>query len=226
MLVSNHSLILQKLTYSELEKACEYDTFTQNICNTDNFWRSHLLKHYNVDGKNAIAMLEFWGFKSLKELDKYLFDYGKDAKRVVQMYLYEFIDEILNACLNNKFYVQKDDSGYEIFLGISRQMRRTIPQLVLTKTNFYLIFFYSDIQSSFGNVFITIEEGNEWIYVEPFYVNKEVLERYGGPIYTRKQDVKPGEDYRGYYVNHIKLAEKTQRIWEKYATSKWPKLLE
>lgn len=226
------SLILQKLTYSELEKACEYDTFTQNICNTDNFWRSHLLKHYRVDGETSKFMMIFWGFKSLKDLDKYLFDYGDNVQRVIAMYNNvsksgnsNFIDIIISNSLNDRFFVKEGHSDFAIFIGISQQMRRTIPQLILTKTNSYLIFFFSDVRTAFGEFFITIEEGNEWTYIEPYFVKKEDLEWYGGPIHARKQDVAPGEDYVSKFLNHIKLAEKTQRIWERYATSKWPKFL-
>lgn len=198
-------VILLKLKYPDLVNACEYDDFTKSICNDENFWKSYLLKNYNVTGREANNFSIFLHFDKLKDLTEYFYNFGEDVKYVLRMLRYKSIDTYIGRSLRDQYFTREANF-------LHKYMRREIPKLILNNTDEYTIFYFSTIRNTFGDFFIEVESEFKWILVEPKYLNKSKLLPGRAPVQARKIDVEEGADWKHMFwpVEQLKKHAATQ----------------
>ena len=204
-------VILLELKYPDLVNACEYDDFTKSICNDENFWKSYLLKKYNVTGKETANFSIFLHFDKLRDLTEYFYSFGEDVKYVLRMLRDKVIDTYIGDSLRDPYFVNEANF-------LHKHMRREIPRLILNNTDEFTIFYFSTIKGAFGDFFIEVKPELKWILINPKYLNKVKLLSGRAPVQARKTDVEEGVDW-------------TQNYWpvetlRKYAANQWAKLEE
>ena len=202
-------VILLELKYPDLVNACEYDDFTKSICNDENFWKSYLLKNYNVTGNEAAKFLGFFHFDKLKDLTEYFYNFGEDVKYVFRMLRDKIVDTYIGYSLRDPYFNREANF-------LHKYMRREIPRLILNNTDEFTIFYFSTIRNTFGSFFIEVEPEFQWILVEPKYLNKSKLLPGRTPVRARKTDVAEGVDWTHNFWPVVQLKE--------YAANQWAKL--
>ncbi len=204
-------VILLGLKYEDLINACEYDDFTKSICNDENFWRSYLLKQYQVTGDETRRFSIFLHFDKLKDLTEYLNSFGEDVIYVLTMLRDKIIDTYIGDTLRDPYF--KDEANF-----LHKHMRREIPRLILNNTDEFNIFYYSTIKNAFGDFFIEVKDELQWVLIRPKHLNKDKLLPGRAPVRARKTDVPEGEDWADNFWPVATLKE--------YAAKQWAELKE